>query len=149
MNNKEFNQMLKKNGALYRRRGTCKNCRGKCCNFVVIGRKDKTTEGCFRYFKAHGALEVKDKWLGYHYLLFPSQCSLNDSCGNCLIFNKKSMPNPCFQFPHPQDSIYRYLLQTGNPCSFFFVDARTGKPWSMKRKVFFKKLEVKKNGEVK
>lgn len=136
VSNKEVNILLKKNHLLYRRVGSCKDCNGRCCSFIVLSRM---SPGLNAYWQAHGSKIVKDKWDGVTYLVRPSQCANLTADSGCKHFDhEKKFPSVCAKFPmSPEDHTYRYLVQRGTPCGYSFVDAKTKKPWSLKRKQYY------------
>lgn len=145
LTNKEINISLKKQGANFRRIGSCTDCNGKCCNFITIGWVHEMSVSTKLYQVAHGAEIIRDKWISKQYLVLPSRC--NNNCaksGKCVVFEGKEFPACCMQFPiSPEDSTYRYLVQKGNSCGFKFIDAKTKKSWDMKRTDYWKVQNVK------
>lgn len=136
--NRELNAYLKKHKKLFRRKGKCQDCRGRCCGFMVQSFQPRHKDEELRnieYYKAHGATIVKDKWKNKSYVVIRANCKNLDDHGFCKVFDSKKFPPQCAPFPAgPGDSVYRYLEQIGTPCGFRFVNAKTGKPWNFRNK---------------
>ena len=117
----------------FKRVGSCKNCHGVCCRYLVFGKRIDTEDKAYPYFEAHGEA-VKDKWIPrIEYTVIQAGCKYTEN-GDCQLFNTKHMPLPCQFFPStPFDYVWRFLKQMGTPCGFDFVDRETGKPWNMRR----------------
>lgn len=115
----------------YERHGSCDDCNGRCCNFIGMGVNNNQED----YFRLHGELLVDKWWKDKKYLIVSANCSHCALSGKCKVFATKEMPEACRLFPiDPFDFVYRYLMQIGEPCGFYFVNKNTGKKWDMRRK---------------
>jgi len=135
LTNKQINTEYNQNRP-FKRVGSCKDCNGRCCNYVIFGSNYSggNRAGNADYFEFHG-IKIVDKWDGNVYTVISARCSQFTNGCKCKLFDQKEMPECCQQFPvNPFDTVWRYLKQIGTPCGFNFVDRKTGKPWNMRRR---------------
>jgi len=100
---------------LVTKHGKCKpkKCNSECCK-VISNHLGIHCDGEPIYNYLSG---FTDRKLG-EYALTYRRCKKLNRKGLCSIWKKKNFPDPCEEFPNPNDGVYVAVLPR---CSFYFI----------------------------
>lgn len=103
----------KKKTYLVDRVGICKykKCKNACCKFF---NENNLSINSYKYFLNFGS-KAKYGVRGINFKITCKKLCLEN--GKCKVWDKKSMPEACKQFPHPEDILYWQIM---DKCSFKF-----------------------------